>query len=564
MDARSLLLRVGKLRLEREGEALRLFAPQPHQRRIFLTRARRLLIRGGNQSGKTVCAAVRGADLFTGHRRLLAPPAAGGVALLVSLDFSLLHENIYRKLFEPGAFDVCKSCRKIRPLCEDAALCGRDGSGFRDRAVEAPPLIPPRFLDVRKGVKGFAWLDRARGFPAACWLRTGWRLTFRTTDQGRSKFQGPQWDFVWADEEAASDTEIMREIERGLLKRRGDMQISATPLAAGITIFRWSKKAALEGEERDAARARGEAPPTYPFHEEVVLDTEKNRALDAEDVSAFAADLSDDEREIRLKGGFLLAQGLVFGDVWDRRTHLVDSFVVPQDWTIYDVADPGSANAFAILFLAVAPSGRTVAFDELYVRRWDLEEIAAEWKRLLWGGSVALAGLPRRSQATTIDPAANQVHAGARRSMSVKDQLCRLRRKLGLESVDTGFGMRNARNAVLPGIFAAQRWLKPRADGVPGFQVMRHLRHFVAEIELYRWPAPKEDRDVNERAGPIRRHDHLMADFRYAALAQLSYAPPAARPDEPWSQGQETLYRRILKKRRAAEAAARADWTRLA
>lgn len=530
------LLQAARHLKDLRGEALRLFRPLPHQVAIHSSGCKRLVIRGGNRSGKTVNGAVKAA------RRVEAPPQPGekGRGLVVSLDNRLLAKNCYAKLFEPGAFRVCKECDQVQHACS----CGpTEAEVFRLRSRPAPPLVPPRL------VKRFVWLEKGRRILDFVELRNGWGIEFRSCESGREKFQGEDWDWAWIDEEGGSDESIMLEIERGLLENDGDLWWTATPLAAGVKLLEYA----------EAAREEEDEGVDQPYHEQVVLDTDDNPTIPVSARDKFFAGMSEDEERVRRRGDFLIQQGLVYRE-WDKKLHLVETHPVPESWTVYDLVDPGCANAFAILFLALKPNGDWVAFDEIYLRHVDIPDIVAEWRRLLAGGSAPLGGLPHWSQRTGIDPASKQIHAGMKLN-HVKSQVEQERERKNLRSFEGDFGCFPAPNTRLGGILRVKTLLKVRTgykgneawkNGTPQLTVMRHLVHFQREIRRYRWPKQKPDKDVNESQGPVKKDDHLMDLLRYGALMNLRYVAPAARPR--WSRGDYNPGFDRLRKRKARRA----------
>lgn len=530
-DTRREMLRVAKELTERRGEALRLFAPLPHQQAIHSSKARRLVVRGGNRSGKTLNGAVRLADIVTGNDRGAIRYTKPGKALIVSLDFTLLAKNCYSKLFEPGAFLVCSSCKRVFHKCLEENICGPE-EGWKARAEPAPPLIPPRF------VQSVAWIDKQRRIAECVYLTTGWQIDLRSCESGREKFQGDQWDVVWIDEEGGSNEDVMNEIERGLMDRSGRMWWTATPLAAGVKLLQYSEAAQEEHGKED------------PFHEEVVLDTDDNVTISEEDRRRFFDGMGEEEEQVRRHGAFLIQSGLVYRE-WNKEIHLVDPYKIPEDWTVYDFLDPGHANAFAILFAAVKPDGDIVLFDEIYVNRMDIPDVVSLWHKKLSGHSTPLGGLPHWSQRTAIDPASNIVQAGMKMN-SVRVQLMKERVRRNFRSFEGEYKLFNAPNAVQAGIFAVQALLLPRPDkgGRPRLTVMRHLIHFQREIRRYRYPRAPDGKDVSEKVGPIKKSDHLMDVLRYLALMNPQYVPPQRRPE--WAKGATGLMKR-LKDRKAAQ-----------
>ena len=533
------LLRASKHLGELRREALRVYRPLPGQLPFFVSEARRLVGRGGNRAGKTLNGAARLASIVTGeneHWRKKRPE--GGKALVVSLDFSLLSKNCYSKLFEPGSFRVCRECRRTRLGCD----CG---DGFMTRSMPAGPLIPDRL------VRRIVWLDKARKIPDRAYLRTGWVIDFRSCESGRQKFQGDAWDLAWIDEEGGSDEDVMNEIERGLLETEGWLWWTATPLAAGVKLLEYSEKAQEEEAERLARPEDVSGPPHY---QEVVLLTDDNIMLDKGALDRFYEGMSEEEERVRRQGDFLIQQGRVYPE-WDKDLHVVDTYGIPEDWTVYDFLDPGHANAFAILMIAVKPDGDWVAFDEIYVARTDIPTVVKEWHKRLSGSSRALDGRPHWSQRTAIDPASNQIHAGMKKN-SVRQQIHKERRRRKFRSFQGEFKMFNAPNAKMAGILAVKAMLNPRTGlpakdprhGTPKLTVMGHLYHFQREIRRYRYPRPTDGKSINERTGPVQKDDHLMDLIRYAALMGCEPVPARLRP--PWARGAADPFQRLERRKK--------------
>lgn len=524
---------------KRKGEAHRLYTPMDHQLPLYRTRAKRIIVRGGNQSGKTLSGADFYSRRVTGHFDFgMEEVNPKRKLLVVSLDTKLLAENQYRKMFEEGAFDVCSTCKQVKHVCLARAECG-PGEAWNDRCELAPPLIPSRMLDKSKGKDGMVWLEKARGVPDRAYIKTGAVIDFRTAKSGREAFQGVQHDDVWVDEEGGQEESVMNEIIRGLIKRNGTLMQTATPLAAGVHLLEFAEEAQEEAEDR---KARAEklsvavgALPDSPFYEEHILDSDLNVSLDKLAFEKWMARLGVEEEAVRRKGGFLIQHGLVYKE-FHKSTHVVEPFLIPKDWTIYVTLDPGHANAFAILFAAVSPNGRIFIFDELYLRRVEVRDVVLAWQRLLAGGSRNLDG-PRRAHRSAIDPNATQQHAGMEKG-HVKHQLEMLRKELDFVDVNGSPILWKASNPIQSGILAVQSLLKldpppPAGSGKPRLSVMANCVNFLREIARYRYPRPKEDKDVieNKTKGPMRKQDHLMDDLRYLAMMNPIYIMPPQKTD---------------------------------
>jgi phage terminase large subunit-like protein len=540
------LLRASKHLRELQRAALKVYRPiNSEQARFQSSRARRLVARGGNRAGKTTCGAEKMARIVTGQHPAWPQP---GKALVVSLDLSLLSKNCYTKLFEPGAFRVCDRCHQSKVTCTCEGL-------FEDHSKPAPPLIP------QSAIKQVVWSDRGRKIPDRVYMKSGWQIDFRSCESGRMKFQGDAWHVVWIDEEGGSDEEVMSEIERGLLETSGWLWWTATPLACGIKLLEYSERAQEERNEREIARAGGEEVPEDPYHEEVILVTDENIALPQEAIKRFFEGMGEEEEAVRRGGTFLVQQGLVYRE-WDKNIHIVEPYAIPEDWTVYDLLDPGHANVFAILFLAVKPDGDWVIFDELYLHRVDIPDVVKLWHKKLRGDAIALNGRPHWSQRTGIDPSSEQTGPGMG-GKSTRAQIHRERRRWQFRSFEGEYKTYKCPNAQQAGIFAVKGLLRLRSElpsrhplyNTPKLTVMANCHHFVREIRRLRYKRPTKDKSVDEKRGTVERDDHLMDLIRYAALMRLSFVPPHQRP--PWAHGEAVMNKFAKLKRRKARRAAR-------
>ena len=500
--------------------------------------------------------AERLARCVTDSHKTITFPDGPKEALVVSLDYSLLSKNCYTKLFESGAFRHCRRCLKCRHECE----C--EGDWEKELSSPAEPLIPKRM--IRKSV----WIQKGRKIPDFVELKNGWTLHFKSCESGRDKFQGDTSHVVWIDEEGGSDEDVMSEIERGMIDTEGYLWWTATPLACGVKLLEYAEAAQEEELERAEREAAGAEVPDHPFYAEAVLRTDDNVNLSRDAIAKFFDGMSEEEERVRREGSFLIQQGLVYKS-WDKRIHIVETHPVTEDWTVYDLIDPGHANAFAVMFLAVKPDGDMVVFDELYLARTDVPEVVKMWRDKLSGKTCGpLGGLPHWSQRTMSDPAAKVVQAGMKMN-SVRTQIENERRARNFRSFEGEHGVFLAPNAQQAGIFAVQALLKPRMNlptgdprhGKPILTVMEHCVHWQREIRRYRYPRAMPGRDINEKQGPVKKDDHLMDLTRYAALSNLKYVDPSYRP--AWARGdtKTTLYQRLrrrkAKRQRNATASAK-------
>lgn len=137
------------------------------QAKFLLSNAPERLLRGSNQSGKTLTAAVSVARAVTGLDKRFPPK---GIFFCVAKDGGRIGDVVWRALGREGAFHIIRdgntgAWRGYRPWCdEDRARV--------DQRIPAPPLIPPRM------VKKTAWASKAESEPTIVLLHNGWEIHF--------------------------------------------------------------------------------------------------------------------------------------------------------------------------------------------------------------------------------------------------------------------------------------------------------------------------------------------------------------------------------------------------
>lgn len=137
-------------------------------------------------------------------------------------------------------------------------------------------------------------------------------------------------------------------------------------------------------------------PHQHPDIETVVIHTEQNTMLRAEDVAAIAARLTEEQQEVRLKGRFIHLSGVIFNTftkvpcLWcfrcSRRTlpiggvcpkcdsddleeycHVIDPFEIPGNWPVLQIGDPHPRKDDELGWFAISPADEVYQCGELNV-----------------------------------------------------------------------------------------------------------------------------------------------------------------------------------------------------
>jgi phage terminase large subunit-like protein len=118
-----------------------------------------------------------------------------------------------------------------------------------------------------------------------------WEIHFKSTDQGRAKFQGAEVDWIWFDEEP-SKTEIFSECETRLVDRAGIWWMTATPILGTA----WLRALC----ERDNVYSNLRAP----------IAMWDNPYLPLEEIKGVAESYTtEEERLVRVEGNYIVFGG---------------------------------------------------------------------------------------------------------------------------------------------------------------------------------------------------------------------------------------------------------------
>ena len=226
-------------------------------------------------------------------------------------------------------------------------------------------------------------------------------------------------------------------------------------------------------------------------------------------------------RQRLLEGKWVSAEGIVY-DNWDESVHVVDRFVVPDEWPRYWGIDWGYTNPTVIQAWAEDPDGRLYLYREIYHSQRLTTDHAAAWMRAVAPGGRIVNGVyvggewlePRpRSVVADHDPEAQEAFRRV-----------------------TGVSVRNADKVVGYGIQKVRERLRIGGDGKPRLFVMRDsvlevdevLREAwkptstLEEIPSYVWSDRKEDT-------PEKKDDHGVDALRYVVMAAEKPGGPRFR-----------------------------------
>src|SRR5258708_5066517 len=162
-------------------------------------------------------------------------------------------------------------------------------------------------------------------------------------------------------------------------------------------------------------------------------------------------------------GRWAAAEGTVYEQDWDRVRNVINKYAIPAEWPRYLAIDFGFTNPFCCLWAAIDPDGRIIVYRQIYRTKRLVEDhtkdilIQSGWFHLLPKDHPRY----RDSPAEWADPLPREIICD-----HDAEGKATFERHSGLRTM-------NAHKAVLEGIHAMAKRLKPAGDGKPRFMVMR-------------------------------------------------------------------------------------------
>jgi len=537
----------------RENLALRLYRPRDVQTPFHRSLASERIIRGGNQSGKTIAAATEVASAaagipLTGRDGKPMPfkyPTDRPLVIWV-IGYDERHiSTIYQMLFSGGLFKIIKDRRTKRwrawnPNDPDDAA--------RERETKpSPPLIPGGPDCHSTGmIAEWAWHSKVERIFTICRLKNGAEI--RAYSSKADPAQGVTVDLIWIDEDIAIATHV-GEWQSRLSVVRGRLIWSVWPHGQNEALRLMTRRA----EEQSRREHRDVEEWVLSQHANEYLPEDERRKRQegykaageavwrARDLGEYVDDLqlvypsfNVETHGMPRKAGRDPIEQLLAANQWR----------VPDDWTRYFSVDPGHTNA-AVLFLAVPPPwvGRyALLYDEILAQRCEPQIIAELIKAKTAPGCVYRAFLIdwRAGRQTESGSGKRTVDfwVDAFRAKGIRSQLTEHGFLAGSDDI-------GARNMVV------RNWLMTREDGTTQLRLLSAaVPHTCQEFGLYKKRVTRDD--VSEEVK--RKDNHEMDALGYLAAyleplfeSNMAYVAPTHQ------EGRDTVvdaYNALKKKMR--------------
>jgi hypothetical protein len=413
------------------------------------------MLMGGNQSGKSRSNAQEVAWWLTGDHPHRTLPERPRMIWVISTEYQTIRAGIYRHLLN------------ILPYWE---------------------------------IKGFG--PRVQGHDLHSYIKmkngsTVYFLSSKGGEDARTKFQAEAVDYVAIDEEI--EEFIWDELQARLLATGGGFGISATLVESYDWILSLERRAAAGDPDVFLIR----------------LLTNNNPYLNQEQIKRLESQWDNVTKEYRLYGKSRRRTGLVYPNF----EHWCEPFDIPQEWTRYQVLDPGY-RVFAGLWAAVSPYGQLFLYRELYQKYSDLPTVVNEIKFAEQSETIDFRVIDDKEGSHLITG-----QAGV----------------LGILASEYGLYYTPAIKAVLSGIELTRAWLRTHKTDeeyeylLDNKQIISFnkgqrlfafttLENFRNEVTSYRINPDKAKRDKSSSADtPIKKADHLMDCWRYLCSAHPAF-----------------------------------------
>ncbi len=483
---------------ELRNEASRLVIPLPHAEAFHACTKKVVIGDGSNQSAKSfhfaleVMRALCNCDPYHKYPK-------GGLAILVGLDGDHLADPMYKKLFKPGEFKLIRDehtrqLRSVRPDPNNPLRLDPYDEAYREKWIDAPPLIPPRF------VKRMAFEDVAKEIPRITELHTGWRILWRSS--GGKPPQGVQAALAWADEELKSSNLWVNEIIPRLIKEGGRFLWSATPQRGGPELYELRKK----------------ADDGSPYVASFTFLIKDNPYMSQEEKDAFRSLLtSETEVRVRYDGEYAIVGRLVYPTYDPLRMHGCEPFEIPPNWTRYAIVDPGTENCVTLLCAIDPDEKHAWIYGGFLLHKAD----AVEWAY----------ALKERERGVSFEGIIIDDKAGSQRSLNAPDTTAQRFAK-AMEVADVKPRSRGSVEGFFPGdsnvksrTLALRGWLALRPEGDPfaGLPRLQVMRGVVPELDRQIQNATTSETDQDKRMKYRDKPCDFLDTLEYCAAFDPRY-----------------------------------------
>jgi len=306
--------------------------------------------------------------------------------------------------------------------------------------------------------------------PRKIILDTNNIIEFKAFNQGRSLFQGRAIQSAHYDEQCLHDFQgIFNETQARLMANKGYLSWSMTPIVPQVLL-----------EERIE-----DLPDTDEIFHFNLNDNRKSQGgyIEDERIDNMIDEWPEEVQAPRIEGLFASYYGAVYKS-FNRKTHVIKPFKIPEDWTLYRGIDFGFTNPFVCLWAAKDKDENWYVYREYYKAKTGIQEhivnIKARSHREKYVATFA----------DTEDP-----------------------EKIYVDLRNAGIKAIGARKDVDRGIELVQSKFKVKRNGKPSLYIFNTCRNTAREHAMYQHSQSTATRESNNAV--LKKDDHTCDALRY-------------------------------------------------
>jgi len=328
-------------------------------------------------------------------------------------------------------------------------------------------------------------------------LTNGSTMEFMSYEQDPGKFQGTSRHLCWFDEEPPHS--IFNECMTRLIDTNGDWFITMTPLIE----MSWTYDTLYEPAQA------GLLVSVEVFE----ANTSDNPHIDPEAFELLTQTLSEEERKTRATGVYISHTGLIYGEVFSQINNVIPDIVqssrfdiLRKHWSHFQMMDHGYNNPTAFLFACYDSDGKVIIYDELYINKTIVSDIAEMVKK-------RRLQLDIPTEYVVCDP-----------SIASTDPLSGS--SVQAEYGENGIFIALGNNDVQSGIARVQETLRYQQ-----LIISKRCTETLKEIRKYRWDRhlTKMGDRKNKKEVPVKKDDHAMDAMRYGLMSRPKHYEKVAK-----------------------------------
>lgn len=345
----------------------------------------------------------------------------------------------------------------------------------------------------------------------------GSRILFRycENDKDAERFQGTEVDILFIDEATHQTEDRVRKLTacvRGTGNYPRRIYYTFNPGGVGHA---WVKRLFIDRKYKT-----GETPEDYAFIQSLVTDNVALMAADPDYIRQLEA-LPPKLREAWLNGKWDIFEGQVFEEFRDnpehyidrRWSHVIQPFIVPEDWKIYRGFDWGYSKPFSVGWYAVDHENRAYRIAEYYgCTQTDNEGVKYEPTKLA-DGIREIESMDPNLKGRRIIGIADPAIFSEEKGESIAESMAK-----------KGIYFEPADHTRLAGKMQCHYRLAFDENGIPMFYVFSTCKHFIRTIPTLLYDEKKvEDVDTS-------LEDHIYDEWRYVMMENPMNPPVKMKP----------------------------------